>query len=74
MNMVNYMRANRTEMTETDAHFVRDEFRGDLVALRSEERELLSAFLGRYSFGFFGSKVFVMNKNYDVSFYELQVY
>lgn len=56
MNMVNYMRANRTEMTETDAHFVRDEFRGDLVALRSEERELLSAFLGRYSFGFFGSK------------------
>lgn len=62
MNLVKYIRENRAEMSDTDAHFLHEEFRGDLVALASDERELLSALMGKCSYGFFGSKVGVANE------------
>ena len=58
MNLVEYLHANRHEMSETDAAFVTEAYRADIVALSREEKELMSRFLERHFSWIFPSQVY----------------
>jgi hypothetical protein len=51
------MQANRSEMSQTDASFLLEQYRADMVALGHEERELMSLLLGKYLYKLFETRV-----------------
>ncbi|MCJ1355199.1 MAG: hypothetical protein MMC33_005190 [Icmadophila ericetorum] len=54
MNLIGYLRANHREMSQTDAEFIAEKHRADIVALSCQEKELMSLFLERHFSWMFG--------------------
>ena len=68
MNLVEYLHANRHEMSETDAAFVAERHRADIVALSHEEKELMSRFLERHFSFIFPNQVYHDHRHFLSSF------
>jgi hypothetical protein len=57
-NLYNFLQANRSELSQSDASFIlEDKFRRDCATLSWNEKELLSVFLEKYLYRIFEDKV-----------------
>lgn len=65
-NLVEFLEATRHEMSQTDAEFIAERYRTDMVALSYEEKELMSRFLERHFYWLFGYRVSVADFAYVV--------
>jgi hypothetical protein len=77
MNLAEFMRTNRSSMSEADAQFISAVHRSDMVALAQGEKELISHLIERHISWIFDTKVCTASVEYqlrlaDLTHYQMQ--